>query len=69
MICLLSPYAFVLCYQLNAAYGIALYVRNQSTCIELVDDKEHIRLRSMIDTDNNEFYACGHAFRVIGKYK
>lgn len=66
MICLLSPYAFVLCYQLNAVYGITLYVRDQSTCIEVqIDGQERIRLKSMIDMDNHEFYACGNAFRVI----
>lgn len=69
MICLLSPYAFVLCYQLSAVYGIAFYVRDQSTCIEVIDGQERIRLKSMIDMDNHEFYGCGHAEQVIGKYR
>ena len=69
MICLISPYAFVLCYQITAAYGIGLYVRDRSTCIEVINDKEHIHPRFMIDDENHEFYACGHAYDVIGKYR
>ena len=55
----------MLCDQINVAYGIGLYVRDQSTCIEVIDGQERIRLKYMIDMDNHEFYACGHAFRVI----
>ena len=69
MICLLSPYAFVICYQLNVVYGAGLYVRDRITCIEVIDGQEHIRPRFMIEMDKNEFYACGHAFRVIGTYR
>ena len=69
MICLLSPMAFVFCYQVNMAYVMAWYIQKPMTCIEVIDDTEYVRPYFMIDKDNHEFYACGHAIEVLGTYR
>lgn len=69
MICLLSPLAFVMCYQLNTVYVLAWYAQKSHTCIEVIDGVEYVRPRFMIDDENHEFYACGHAIEVLGTYR
>ncbi len=69
MICLLLSLAFVMCYQFNVTYALIWYVQKPYTCIEVINGIEYVRPRFMIDDENHEFYACGHALEVLGTYR
>lgn len=74
MLCLMSIQAFGLCYTLAGSYMALLIISEpfakayEESCVALVDGKEVILLYNQA-SQHREFYGCGNAFSVIGKYE
>jgi len=76
MICLMSIQAFGFCYTLAGSYMALLVLGSaepfarayEESCVAFVDGKEIILPYNQA-SQHREFYGCGNAFSVIGKYE